>query len=184
MAEEISYQSLVKFWFSDEVSSYWFNSTPEFDQRLTEGYAGLWQQACNGELDAWMLTANGCLALVILLDQFPLNMFRGKPDSFASEGQSREVAQHAIDQGFDIEMPSKHKSFLYMPFMHSEDLDDQVKALQLFDQPGLEGNFRFARHHYAIVEEYGRFPHRNAILGRESTDAEIAYLNSKQAFTG
>ncbi len=184
MVEDTSYQSLVEFWFSDEVSRYWFNSTPEFDQQLIDNYADLWQQGRNGAFDAWLQTANGCLALVILLDQLPLNMFRGKPDSFASEAQSREVAQRAIDRGFDVDMPNKHKAFLYMPFMHSEDLDDQLKALQLFDQPGLEGNFKFARHHYTIVEEYGRFPHRNAILGRESSEAEIAYLNSKQAFTG
>jgi len=184
MTEDISYQSLVDFWFSDEVSRYWFNATAKFDRQLTSSYAELWQQGRSGALDDWQQTANGCLALVILLDQFPLNMFRGKPESFVTETQSREVAQIAIDQGFDVDMPGKQKAFLYMPFMHSEVLEDQAKALQLFDQPGLESNFRFAKHHYAIVEEYGRFPHRNAILGRESTAAEIEYLNSKQAFTG
>ena len=184
MNEGISSQKLVDFWFSDDISQYWFNSTVEFDQRLTESYADLWQLGRSGALDGWRKTADGCLALVILLDQFPLNMFRGKPDSFATEAQSREVAQGAIDRGFDLNMPTQHKAFLYMPFMHSENLDDQARALALFDQPGLEDNFRFAKHHYAIVEEYGRFPHRNAILGRESTAAEIEYLNSKQAFTG
>ena len=184
MVEDKSYQNLIDFWFSDEVSRYWFNATSEFDQKLTDRYADLWQQAREGLLDAWQLTANGSLALVILLDQLPLNMFRGHPDSFATEAKSREIAQHAIDQGFDVEMASKHKSFLYMPFMHSEDLEDQAKALKLFDQPGLEGNLRFAKHHYSIVNEFGRFPHRNTILGRQSSEAEIAYLNSKEAFTG
>ncbi len=90
----------------------------------------------------------------------------------------------AIERQFDLEMPARQKSFLYMPFMHSENLDDQQRSLKLFDQPGLEDNFRFARHHCAIVEQFGRFPHRNEMLGRESSAAEIEYLNSNQAFKG
>lgn len=178
------YQDLIDFWFSDEVSQYWFNSTKEFDRQLCEGYANLWQQAVDGALLEWQESASGSLALVILLDQFPLNMFRGEAKCFSTEAQSREVAQAAIDGGFDIDLPTKQKSFLYMPFMHSESLDDQATALRLFGQPGLEDNFRFSKHHYGIVERFGRFPHRNAILGRESTDAEIEYLNSKEGFQG
>lgn len=178
------YQDLIDFWFSDEVSQYWFNSTEEFDRQLREDYAELWQQAADGALIEWQESASGSLSLVILLDQFPLNMFRGEAKCFSTEAQSREVAQTAIDQGFDIDMPTKQKSFLYMPFMHSESLDDQAKSLRIFSQPGLEDNFRFAKHHYDIVERFGRFPHRNAILGRDSTDAEIEYLNSKEGFQG
>ncbi|MCP4187060.1 MAG: GNAT family N-acetyltransferase [Gammaproteobacteria bacterium] len=180
----INFQKLVDFWFSDEVSQYWFNSKPEFDQQLTNSYAALWQRARAGTLDTWRENATGCLALVILFDQLPLNMFRGKAESFATEALSREVAQAAIDKGFDLDLPIRYKAFLYMPFMHSEDLDDQAKSLRLFDQPGLEDNFRFAKHHYSIVERFGRFPHRNAILGRRSSKAEIDYLNSREAFQG
>ncbi|MFT5658065.1 MAG: hypothetical protein ACI9KN_001344 [Gammaproteobacteria bacterium] len=177
-------QALVDFWFSQQTSQYWFNSTPEFDQQLRESYADLWQQAQLGELDNWRETAIGSLALVILLDQIPLNIFRGKPESFVTEAQSIIVARAAIDKGFDDELTQRQKSFLYMPFMHSENLQDQAFALAVFDQPGLEDNFRFAKHHYALVEQFGRFPHRNEILGRQSSQAEIEYLNSKQAFKG
>ena len=178
------YRELLDYWFSEEVSGFWFNSTPEFDQHIRDSYAELWQQAANGELDVWRESPEGCLALVILLDQFPLNMFRGTAKSFSTEQQSRDVARHAIQQNFDSSMPTKHKAFLYMPFMHSENLDDQAEALRLFDQPGLEDNLRFARHHYGIVEQFGRFPHRNEALGRQSSEAEIEYLNSKEAFKG
>jgi len=178
------YQTLVDFWFSEKASQYWFNSTEAFDQQLRDDYAALWQQARDGELDSWKTQPMGCLALVILLDQLPLNMFRGAANSFSTEAQSREVAALAIDQGFDVDMDPKHKSFLYMPFMHSEDLQDQERSVNLFNQPGLEGNYRFAKHHRGIVEQFGRFPHRNEILGRESSDAEIEYLSSKQGFKG
>lgn len=178
------YLNLLDEWFSDEVSQYWFNSTPEFDQHLRETYQSLWEQGVRGEIDSWREHAKGCLALVILFDQLPLNMFRGSANSFSSEAQSLDVARHAIDQEFDQDMPAQQKSFLYMPFMHSEDLQDQALSLQLFAQPGLENNLRFARHHYGIVEKYGRFPHRNKLLGRQNTAAEIEYLNSKEAFKG
>jgi len=178
------YKVLLEFWFSDEVSQYWFNATSKFDQDLRESYADLWQQGKNGELVDWCEHAEGSLALVILLDQFPLNMFRGTAESFSSEAQSRSVADMAIERKFDLDMPTQQKAFLYMPFMHSENLNDQARALQLFGQPGLESNFRFAKHHYGIVGQFGRFPHRNEILGRQSSEAEIEYLNSKQAFKG
>ena len=178
------YRELLGFWFSDEVSQFWFHSTPEFDQQLRGKYSELWQQAVNGELDSWLDHAEGCVAMVILLDQFPLNMFRGTAESFSSEQQSRDVARHAIENKFDTGLAARQKSFLYMPFMHSENLDDQSLSLQLFDQPGLEENLRFARHHYGIVERFGRFPHRNEILGRQNTEAEVEYLNSKEAFKG
>jgi uncharacterized protein (DUF924 family) len=178
------YQALVDFWFSETASGYWFKSTEEFDQQLRDDYAKLWQQAKDGELDSWKAQPMGCLALVILLDQLPLNMFRGTANSFSTEAQSREVAALAIDQGFDVDMDSKHKAFLYMPFMHSEDMQDQDSSVALFNQPGLEDNYRFAQHHYGIVERFGHFPHRNKFLGRENSDAEIEYLNSKQGFKG
>lgn len=178
------YQSLIDFWFSAEASRYWFKSTDAFDQQLIDTYADTWQQAKRGELDHWQQTASGSLALVIVLDQFPLNMFRGSAKSFSTEVQSRVVAGSAIEKAYDRELVVKQRSFLYMPFMHSENLDDQAYSLELFNQPGLEDNFRFAKHHYGIIERFGRFPHRNKILGRESSQTEIEYLNSKQGFHG
>ena len=177
-------QKIIDFWFADDVRKLWFNSTAEFDRSLCERFEDALQQAGRGELEHWMENAEGCLALVILLDQFPLNMFRGSAQSFASEGQSREVARVAIENGFDKVLAAEQQAFLYMPFMHSEDLADQELALKLFDQPGMESNLRFARHHHAVVETYGRFPHRNAALGRINTEVETEYLNSREAFTG
>jgi len=177
-------REIIDFWFSEEVRKLWFNSTPEFDAQLRERYLALWEQAVRGELDHWRQSAEGCLALAILLDQFPLNMFRGDARCFSSEALSRDVARDAIDAGFDQQLAAEQIAFLYMPFMHSEALADQQLALELFDQEGLEGNHRFAKHHYDIVARFGRFPHRNKILGRNSSDAELEYLNSKEAFTG
>lgn len=177
-------EDILEFWFSEEASKRWFDSTPAFDRLLRQRYESLWQRARRGELDDWRQSADGCLALVILLDQFPLNMYRGKADSFATEAQSREVARAALARGFDRSLPVERRAFLYMPFMHSEELADQERAVELFAQPGLEQSLRFARHHRDIVRRFGRFPHRNATLGRDSTADEIEYLNSKQAFRG
>ena len=151
---------------------------------MVDSYADTWQQAKRGELDDWQRTAAGCLALAIVLDQFPLNMFRGTAKSFATEAQSRAVARSAIEKAYDQQLSAKQKPFLYMPFKHSEDLDDQAVSVELFSQPGLDDNLRFAKHHYDIVERFGRFPHRNKILRRESSEAEKEYLNSKQGFQG
>ncbi len=177
-------QQIVDFWFSAAVSKLWFKSTPEFDRQLRDDYEATWQQARDGEFDHWRDSAVGCLALVIVLDQFPLNMFRGDALCYSTEAASIEVARHALAQGFDRELDGKQRAFLYMPFMHSEALEDQQLALELFDQPGLEDNLRFARHHHDIVSRFGRFPHRNAALGRVNTPAEDEYLASKEAFTG
>ncbi len=178
------YRELIEFWFSEEASKHWFNSTETFDQALIDTYEGTWMEAKQGELDHWQQSAAGSLALIIVLDQLPLNMFRGQAKSFSTEAQSREVARAAIEKGYDLELASNQESFMYMPFMHSEDLDDQALGVKLFNKPGLESNYRFARHHYGIIERFGRFPHRNKILGRESTDAEIEYLDSREGFRG
>jgi uncharacterized protein (DUF924 family) len=177
-------QKIIDFWFADDVRKLWFNSTAKFDRSLRERFEDILKQADQGELDHWMETAAGCLALVIILDQFPLNMFRGNAQSFATEARSRDVARVAIVKGFDKALPAEQQAFLYMPFMHSEAIADQEQALELFAKPGMESNLRFSRHHHAIVETYGRFPHRNSVLGRTSTAAEIEYLNSREAFNG
>ncbi len=184
MKPMIEPEDIVDFWYADSTRDLWFESTPEFDRELRDRYQPTWEQARRGELGHWRDSATGCLALVILLDQFPLNMFRGQALAFATEADSREVARHALEQGFDREFDAAKKAFLYMPFMHSEELADQDLSLRLYDQPGLESNLRFARHHRDIVARFGRFPHRNAALGRDSSEAEIEYLQSKEAFTG
>ena len=183
MADD-DYHAVLAFWFADEVKPRWFNATSEFDQVLTEQYLPLWQAAKAGQLEHWGDSAEGALALVIILDQFPLHMFRARPESFATEAQSREIANGAIARGFDQALNDQQKVFLYMPFMHSEDLIDQDRSVELYTAAGMQDNAKWARHHRDIVKRFGRFPHRNKILGRDSNAEEIAYLNSDAAFSG
>ena len=175
---------LIAFWFSERVRPLRFNSTPEFDAELREHYLATYRAVLDGELAHWADTAEGALALVICLDQLPLNMFRGQVESFAGEAPSRLVAEAAIEQGFDQFLSDEQRAFLYMPYMHSEDLADQDRVLELFELAGLMDNLRWAKHHRDIVARFGRFPHRNAILGRESTTEEMDWLASDEAFTG
>lgn len=175
---------LIRFWFSERVQPLWFNSTDAFDAELREQYLHICRAALNGELDHWADTPEGALALVICLDQIPLNIFRGQVESFAGEAASRKVAAMAIERGFDQSFSNAQKAFLYMPYMHSEDLSDQDRVLELFEQAGLMDNLQWAKHHREIVKRFGRFPHRNAILGRESTAEEKEWLASDEAFAG
>lgn len=173
---------IIDFWFSQPVRPMWFQSTPEFDAELRQRYEPLWESARVGAIDHWENQAEGALALVIVLDQFPLNMYRGLPLGFSTEAQALKVSLRAIQGGLDLRFLESQKAFLYMPFMHSEDLADQTFSVSLFGNAGLESNLRFARHHHEIIQRFGRFPHRNRILGRESTAEEIEYLNSREAF--
>ena len=176
--------SIIDFWFSDDMAKQWFNSTPELDLKIKSNFEEIYQSAVNGELDHWQTSPLGCLALILLFDQFPLNMYRGKEQSFATESRSRAVAEQAINNSFDEKLSDQQKVFVYMPYMHSEDLEDQAKGIELYSKAGLKENLRFAKHHHDIVERFGRFPHRNKILGRTNTPEEEVYLNSKQAFLG
>lgn len=173
---------LVDFWFSEYSRQYWFSSTPEYDREVHSRFEPLWEQGRDGQLADWEETATGALALVILLDQLPLNMFRGRPQGFASEAQSQEVADRAIVRGLDAALTDEQKAFLYLPFMHSESLVDQDRSVSLFEQAGLDDNVKWARHHREIVRRFGRFPHRNAILGRESTPGELQWLASSAGY--
>lgn len=180
----VSYQEILDFWFADEVKPLWFRSTPEFDDALRERFVATWQAAAAGELDHWAESPGGSLALVIVLDQFPLNMFRGMPESFSTEARAREIAKATIDKGWDKQIDIARLVFLYLPLMHSEDLSDQDRSVALFEAAGLSDNLRFAKHHRELIRRFGRFPHRNAILGRESSGEELTYLASKEAFHG
>ena len=166
------------------MRAHWFSVTKQLDDRIKARYETIWEAAVRGDFDHWRDTPQGCLALVIILDQFPLNMFRGSAKSFCSERQAIIIAKHAITQGFERQIEQAQVAFLYLPLMHSEDLADQDLCVELFTVAGLDNNLRFARHHREIVRRFGRFPHRNAILGRESTLEEISYLTSKGAFKG
>ena len=182
--DHIAYKSVLEFWFSKPANKQWFKSTSKFDAQILAKFHSTWMQAKENQLNHWKETAEGSLALVIVLDQFPLNMFRGTAKSFSTENNAIEISHTAILCGFDKLLTETQLAFLYMPFMHSESLDDQNYSVELFDQAGLDNNLRFAKHHRDIIKEYGRFPHRNKILGRSNTAAEIEYLASPQAFKG
>jgi uncharacterized protein (DUF924 family) len=179
-----SQRELIEFWFSERVRPMWFRATPEFDLEVRERYESLWRRAQEGGLDDWRQSLEGALALVILLDQLPLNMFRGEAQSFCTEAASRQVAEQAIEQGFDKAMPKEWRMFLYMPYMHSEHIADQDRSVDLYAKAGLDDNLHWAKHHRAIVQRFGRFPHRNAILGRDSSEEERQWLASSEAFKG
>lgn len=162
----------------------WFQSTPELDNLIRERYEAVVQQALAGELNHWQDTACTSLALCIVLDQFPLNIYRGTVQSFAGQEPAIAVARHAIREGLDKQLDKSQLAFLYLPLMHSEDLVDQDLCVEKFAEAGLEENLKFARHHRDIVRRFGRFPHRNVILGRQSRPEERAYLDSPEAFKG
>lgn len=178
------YNELLDLWFSERVEKLWFNSTQAFDDELKNRFEPMYRKACDGELDVWLNNAKSALTLVILFDQLPLNIYRKQPASFATEDKARQVAQHVIANQWEDQLDDAEKAFLFMPFMHSENLQDQDYAIALFEKAKLTDNLKFARHHRDIVARFGRFPHRNAILGRKNTPDEEAYLNSDQAFTG
>lgn len=175
---------VLAFWFADGMRKHWFRSTAALDQEVRARFEDLWRLAADGQLDHWAKTANGALALTIVLDQLPLNMFRDRPEAFASEAKAIDVSKAAIDERLDQALAGEQLAFLYMPLMHSEDLEDQDRSVALFEAAGLDDNLRFARHHRALIQRFGRFPHRNAILGRSSTQEELDYLASKAAFKG
>lgn len=180
----LSSQDILDFWYAADMRAQWFASTPQLDAAIRARFEPIWEAALHGELDAWRSSPVGCLALAIILDQFPLNMFRGSAKSFSSERQAIAVVKQAIAQGYDRHIDPAQLAFLYMPLMHSEDLADQDLSVELFAAAGLDNNLRFAQHHREIVRRFGRFPHRNAILGRASTPDERDYLSSKEAFKG
>lgn len=180
----ITPQEIIDFWFSDRVKSQWFASTPELDKEVMEKYEAIWEQAASGELDDWGDDPDGCLALVIILDQFPLNMFRGQAKSFKTEDKAVDVARTAVNEGLDQKIEKEKLAFIYMPLMHSEDLTNQDISVKLYKENNLDANIKFAEHHRDIIRKFGRFPHRNGILGRESTAEEIVYLASENAFNG
>lgn len=177
-------KAVIDYWYTDESKAHWFASTPQIDADIKQRFEPTWQAASRHELDSWCDTADGCLALVIVLDQFPLNMYRGQEISFSTEAQARNVARIALQKGFDKQIAKDKLSFLFLPFMHSESLADQETSLQLFFDAGLDDNIPFAQHHHDIIEHFGRFPHRNPILGRPSTAEEIAYMQSPAGFKG
>ncbi len=176
-------RDILTFWFGTldlsvemEKRQVWFRATPDFDRYLVEHYTEVHERAAAGELDHFKRTREDCLTLIMALDQFPRNIYRGTPRAFATDAKAREVAGYALDAGYDQGLARWPRTFFYLPFEHSERLTDQERALVLYGSLGNEDSMRAAVGHHAAIKRFGRFPHRNAVLGRPNTPEEEEYL--------
>ncbi len=197
-------ESVIDFWFGDDLDSpdavaercrLWFEGDPSFDELVRERFEDLPSQALQGQLDSWRLGVRSNLALVLVLDQFPRNLYRDSAQCFAYDPLAYEVAVAAIEHGFDNELAPLEATFLYLPLEHAEDVDAQARCVSLFRsllhrapvalRPQFESFLSYAIRHREVIGRFGRFPHRNAVLGRPSTGEERAYLESGgEAFGG
>lgn len=180
-------QEIIEFWFGkvDEPEygkprQVWFTKNSGFDSEVRSRFMADYQEAASGKLERWKDSALSCLALIIVLDQFPRNMFRDRPEAFATDAQALDVAKYAVACGFDRDLLPLQRWFLYLPFEHSENLEDQYQSINLFstlkDDPQSDSTIKYAYRHLEVIERFGRFPHRNRILGRETTAEESEFL--------
>ena len=172
----MSYMSVIEFWFEEATPAQWWQKSDVFDALIRNNFAELHQSAIHCELLTWRQRPLGRLAEVIVIDQFSRNLYRNLPQAFAHDGLALALAQQTIAAGIDKRLSAKQRGFLYMPFMHSESREIQKQSMQLFSQPGLEAHLSSAQRHQFIIEQFGRYPHRNEILGRASTTEELAFL--------
>ncbi len=168
---------IIRFWRIEVGEKYWYQSSEQIDAAIRRRYAPLWQVGAQGALSEWERNAEGALALLLLLDQFPRNMFREDPRAFQTDPMARRYADRAIAEGFDLQIGPPLQQFFYLPFMHSEELSDQDRAVSLFaERWRSEDNLRHARAHRSVIERFGRFPWRNSALDRETTPEEQAFM--------
>jgi uncharacterized protein (DUF924 family) len=176
---------ILQFWFADGSDPAherrWFAQDAAFDQACRTGFLADHERAAGGELDSWKEEPSSALALILLLDQFPRNIFRGTPRAFATDPKALATAKHAVARGFDLALPPVQRPFIYLPFQHSENLDDQQESVRLLrklaaEHPAMAGYIQYAEHHIGVIRRFGRFPHRNAVLGRASTPEETEFL--------
>jgi uncharacterized protein (DUF924 family) len=172
----ITPEDILHFWFHEAGPQAWWKKSDRFDALIKRKFLDLHRAAHNGELWSWRQRDRGRLAEIIVLDQFSRNMFRDQAQAFASDALALALAQEAVLQKVGAQWPVERQMFLYMPYMHSESPVVHEQAFELFDRPGLEDNFDFELRHKAIIDRFGRYPHRNAVLGRQSTPEEIAFL--------
>jgi uncharacterized protein (DUF924 family) len=180
---------VVEYWFGTtedgahvEPQVFWFKSTPELDEEIRLKFLDLHDEALSGTFDGMVQTSNDYLAIIILFDQLPRNMFRNTSRAFATDENARIWTRKAIENGIDTSQSSVHRqSFFYLPLEHSEDLNDQNESVQLFKTLGYDNYTRYAVAHRDVIASFGRFTHRNKILGRESTPEEIEYLSKPGA---
>ena len=167
---------VVSFW-RDAGPDRWFTKDAAFDAQIRERFSDTYEAAATGKLSDWEQSAQDALALLILLDQFPRNMFRGDPRTFATDPVARAVAAGAIVRGFDSQVPAELRGFFYLPFEHSEDLADQERGIAFYRASGDADGLKWAEIHADIIRRFGRFPHRNAVLGRTTTPEEQKFLD-------
>jgi uncharacterized protein (DUF924 family) len=185
-------EKVLRFWFADEPGftesmwqSRWFFPTPEFDRLCTTRFLASYEGAAQGRLEDWKNEPRSCLALVLLLDQFPRNMFRGIARAFATDAKARELTRHAIASGFDRELSPIMRMFLYLPLEHSENLNDQLESVRLTSELVSENRdyteiLEYAEQHLKTFRRFGRFPGRNDALGRQSTQEELNFLKDQK----
>jgi uncharacterized protein (DUF924 family) len=165
-------REVADFWFGLEPEQWW-KADAELDREIAERFRELWEEQRQFPVETFLGSAEDALGAVILFDQFPRNMFRGHADSLATDHLAIAIAKAAIDRGHDDALTPQQRGFLYMPFQHSEDLDDQQRSVALFTALGDDDQLGFAKKHHDVIERFGRFPHRNAILGRKPRADEI-----------
>jgi uncharacterized protein (DUF924 family) len=175
-ARDVTPATVLAFW-REAGPDRWYKRDDTFDADVRSRFLGLWRKAVAGELSSWEETDDGALALAIVLDQFPRNMFRDDIRTYSSDALAREVASRAIARGADMRVEPTLLEFLYMPFMHSEHLADQLRCVELFRKAGNTYYLKYAEQHAEMIRRFGRFPHRNRILGRTMTVDEQAFLD-------
>lgn len=176
MSDVVAPDSVLAFWRAAGPDK-WFSKSDAFDAEIRSRFLPTYEAAAAGKLAGWEDEAESALALVIALDQFPRNMFRGDKRAFAADPLARQVADHAITRGFDQKLPPAERTFFYLPFEHSENLADQERCLTLYQALGNAEDLKWAELHADIIRRFGRFPHRNAVLGRDTTTEEQSFLD-------
>ncbi len=177
MADRGDIAEVLEFWFGPGMGERWFKQDPAFDDEVRAQLGAAREAAEDGVLESWRDSAEGCLALIVLLDQAPRNLFRGRARAFATDAAARELTGHALARGFEAALTQDQRGFLYLPLEHSETLDHQDASLRLTAALDEDPSWHdYAVRHRDIIARFGRFPHRNAALGRESTPEELAFL--------
>lgn len=172
----MEFREVLKFWFEELKPEEWWKKSDDLDRAIKDKFGDVHHSATLGELEDWRSSPRGRLAEVIVLDQFSRNIYRDQREAFAWDSMALALSQEAIRQKAHQELSAPKRAFLFMPFMHSESKKIHREAMELFSGPGLEFNLEFEKKHKAIIDRFGRYPHRNAILGRESTPEEVEFL--------
>ena len=178
----MSAAEILEYWFGADASvprDFWFRKSDTVDGEIRARFGATVEAALDGSLDHWAATPEGCLALILLLDQFTRNAFRGSPRAFAGDAAALGHARRLVDAGLDRRFEALRRWFIYLPFEHSERLADQYESLRLFGElasDGEPGSLEWARKHFEVIRRFGRFPHRNDIVGRASTPEEVEFL--------